>query len=289
MKKMKRILLMALLATALGACNEKKGGSASDDDSSAMSDSIAALERENQKLRNETDDLLAAINEIEEGFRQINEAQGNLTIAKRGEGANTLERIKEDMQFIQETMAQNAALIEKLKKRLTESGRMTDQLQRTLDNLTAQLDQKNTEIAQLRKELGAKNIHIAELDEQVEELNRNVTDLQEQTQKQDAAISKQDAQLHTAWYAIGTKKELKNANILKSGSLQGNFDQAYFTKVDIRQMTTLNLNSKSAELLTTHPKGSYTLERGQNKLYTLNITDAKAFWSISKYLVVQIK
>ncbi len=279
---------MALLAATVCGCNEKKNDSESSD-ADNMSDSIAALEAENQKLRNETDDLLSAINDIEEGFRQINEAQGNLSIAKRGEGANARERIKEDMQFIQETMAQNAALIAKLKARLKESGRMNDQLQRTIDNLTAQLNQKNTELAQLRKELNAKNIHIAELDEQVEELNKNVTDLQEQTDKQDKAISKQDAMLHTAWYAIGTKKELKNANILKNGNLQGNFDQNYFTKVDTRQLTKLNLNSKSAELLTTHPSGSYSLERGENKLYTLTINDAKAFWSISKYLVIQIK
>ena len=47
--------------------------------------------------------------------------------------------------------------------------------------------------------------------------------------------------------------------------------------------------SKSAEIMTSHPGGSYTLLRDANKQFVLRINDPESFWSTSKYLVVQVK
>ena len=282
---MKKILMIALLAAMVCGCNEKKGNSNAEQD-----DALEALQRENEELRNEQDELLATLNEIEDGFREINEAQGRLTIDRRGEGADARERIRENMQYIQETMAQNAELIEKLRARMRESGRQNEQLQHTIDNLMAQMEQKNAEIEQLRNELAAKNIRISELEEQTANLNQDLDNLQEQSRQQDQTINQQDRQINAAWYAIGTKRELKDHNILKSGDvLQGDFDASYFTEIDIRRVNQINLNSKKAEILTNHPAGSYSLERDANKIYTLFITNPQQFWSTSKYLVVQVK
>ena len=279
---------MVLLAAMVCGCGENGGRSS--DGENALNDSIKALTEENNQLRREQDELLATLGDIEDGFREINEAQGRLTIDRRGEGANARERIKEDMQYIQETMAQNAELIEKLRARLRETGDKNQQLQRLVDNLTAQLEQKNAEVRQLRTELEAKNIRIAELDEQVGQLNEDLTTQQMQNQDQDRVINRQDRQLNAAWYCTGSKSELKSHNILKSGKvLEGDFDASYFTEIDIRQVAQINLNSKKAEILTTHPAGSYRLEKDANKVYTLYITDSQKFWSTSKYLVIQTK
>jgi len=278
--------MFALLAVMVCGCNEKKAAS----NDSEQDDAIEALQRENEQLREEQDELLSTLNEIEDGFREINEAQGRLTIDRRGEGADARERIRENMQYIQETMAQNAELIEKLRSRLRESGRNNELLKHTIENLTAQMEQKNAEIETLRNELASKNIRISELEEQTANLNQDITSLQEQNQQQDQTINQQDRQINAAWYAIGTKRELKDHNILKSGDvLQGDFDASYFTEIDIRRVSQINLNSKKAEILTNHPAGSYTLERDENKIYTLYITNAQQFWSTSKYLVVQVK
>lgn len=284
---MKKILMLALLAVAVGACNEKKPAGPTTED---LSETVEELTRENEQLRNETDDLLSTLNEIEEGFREINEAQGRLTVDRRGEGANAQERIREDMQYIQETMAQNRELIEKLRARLRENGNTNQQLQRTLDNLTAQMEEKTAEIAQLRQELEAKNIRIDELDEQVATLNEDLSNLQEHSQQQEQTISQQDRRLFTGWYAIGTKKELKNASILSGGEvLQSTFDASYFTEVDIRDLNSIPLNYKSPEILTNHPANSYNLEKLSKTQYILHITDRDQFWRTSKYLVIQVK
>jgi len=286
---MKKILLAVLLAAVTCGCSDKKGGSgsAADDDDN---DSIQILLEENEQLRNEQDELLSTLNEIQEGFREINEAQGRLSIDRQQEGANSRERIREDMRYIQETLAQNAELIEKLRNQLRESGRASEQLQRTIENLTAQMNQKNAEIDQLRNELQAKNIRIDELDAQVADLSENLTNMQQQNENQGQTISQQDQQLNSAWYCVGTKRTLKDHNILKSGRvLEGDFDASYFTSIDIRQVTQINLNSKSADILTSHPAGSYQLLKDDAGFYTLQISNYQQFWSTSKYLVVQVK
>lgn len=284
---MKKTILIALLAAALCSCVGKAGGGSHADD---MSDSIGALIEENERLRQDQEDLLSTINAVEEGFRQINEAQGRMTMVRRGEGANTQARLREDMEYIKETMAQNAELIEKLRERLRENGAMSEQLQRTIDNLTAQMEQKNTEINQLRSELEAKNIRIDELETEAAGLHEDLSNLQQQNVAQDQTIGQQDRQLNRAWYCTGSKRELKDRSILRGGRvLQDAFDAAYFTEIDIRQVTQIRLNSKSADILTPHPAGSYYLEKGEDKMYTLYITDYQQFWSTSKYLVVQTK
>lgn len=58
-----------------------------------------------------------------------------------------------------------------------------------------------------------------------------------------------------------------------------------FTRIDVVRTTEILLGAKKAKLATSHPEGSYRLEGG-NKLVVL---DANAFWSISKYLVVEVE
>ena len=251
---------------------------------------IDSLNRVNVQKDNEISDMLETLNTIEEGFRAINEAQGRVTVERRGEGADAAQRIRENMQFINETMSQNKELINKLRLRLRDSNTASDQLRKTLENLTAQLEAKESELAVLREELEAKDIHIAELDEQVTQLNEDVTQLKDDKVKKEETISQQDKELNTAWYVFGTKRELKEQKILQSGEvLQGNFNKDYFTKIDIRVDKEIRLMSRDAKLLTNHPASSYTLERDANKQYVLRITNPQQFWSTSKYLVVQVK
>ena len=118
----------------------------------------------------------------------------------------------------------------------------------------------------------------------------DVVMLKDENAQKTETIGSQDKELHTAWYVFGTKRELKEQNILKSGEvLQGNFNKNYFTKIDIRVDKEIKLMSRDARILTNHPAGTYTLERDANKQYVLRITNPQQFWSTSKYLVVQVK
>lgn len=281
----KTLLFVGMCLCLLVSCDQQKSKAEAD----AVSRERDSLQQIISQQEEEINDMVATLNEISEGFREISLAE-NRVITDKGDASKRKELIKENMEFIQNTMNQNRELIAKLRKQLKDSSVKSTELERTIDNLTAQLQQKDEELKQLRAELEAKNIHIAELDTQIGELNTEVTSLAQEGEKKSDVINQQDKELNTAYYVYGTKSELKEHNVLiKKKVLQGDFDKDYFTKIDIRKVKEIKLYSKSAEILTNHPSGSYTLSQDANKQYVLRITDPQQFWSTSKYLVVQVK
>ena len=283
---MKKLFILAVGAIAMASCNQDKVKQAE----KAALMQRDSLEQIIAQKDNEINDMMTTLSDIEEGFREITEAQSRVTLAQQGEGTNTKQRIKENIQFIQSVMKQNKELINKLKQQVREGSIKGDQMKKIIDNLTQQMEVKDRQLQTLRAELEQKDIHIAELDEKVADLNTNVSNLKEENTQKAETISTQDKALHSAWFVFGTKKELKEQNILSDGEvLRSNFNKEYFTKIDIRIDKEIKLYSKSAEVLTSHPASSYTLQRDANKQYVLRITNPDAFWSTSKYLVILVK
>lgn len=283
---MKKLFFMVCCAALLMAgCKDGKNapGLASVQQTDSLNDVIAQKD-------SEINEMMGTLNDIEEGFRLINEAENRVALLKNGEGTSKKQNLKENIQFIAERMKQNRELIAKLQKQLESSTLKGGQLKKTIDNLTAQLEEKDKQLLALREELDKKDIHISELDETIGNLNTNVSNLSADNQQKAETINAQDKQLNTAWYVFGTKKELKGQHILEGGKvMNGNFNKNYFTKVDIRNTTEIKLYSKSAKLLTAHPASSYSLTHDASKQYVLRITNPQLFWSTSKYLVVLVK
>ena len=300
---MKKVVILALCVVTLVACKEGKTNP-----SQLQNDSLRSIV---EARDNEINDMMGTLNDIQQGFAEINAAEQRVTIAKAGEGADKTAQIKENIQFIAQRMQENRELIKKLQQQLRETGFKGDQMRKTIENLMAQLSQKDVELKKLRSELEAKNIHIAELDETITGLNSDVANLnqsvnalttektnlttekenlQNENSEKAQTISNQDKQLNTAWYVFGTKKELKQQRILADGKvLQGGFNKNYFTKIDIRVNKEIRLYSTSAKILTSHPSSSYSLTKDTNGQFVLRINDPQNFWSTSKYLVVQVK
>ena len=282
---MKKLVFAIACTLAVASCNQDAVKKA-EQNAQHQRDS---LEQIISQKDNEINDMMTTLSDIEEGFREITEAQSRVTLAKQGEGTNTMQRIKENFQFIQTQMQQNKELINKLKQQVRESSVKGGQLKKIIDNLTQQLETKDQQLQALREELDRKDIHIAELDEKV-------ANLEEDNTKKDETISAQDKAINSAWFVFGTKDELKSQNILskdglfsKTKVLSKDFNKDYFTKIDIRIDKEIKLYSKSAQIMTSHPAGSYTLQPDANKQYVLRINNPEAFWSTSKYLVVLVK
>ncbi len=283
---MKKLFIFAICVLTLTAC----GDGIDKRKLAELNQRIDSLRMVNAEKDNELNDMMDTYNLIEEGFQAINEAQERVTVERSGEGNTSAARIKENMAFIQETLSQNKELISNLQKKVRDGSITNERLKKAIVAMSEQLEKKEQEIRTLMTELDQKDIHIAELDEQVANLNDNVEQLTTDNAEKEATISKQTQDLNAAWYVFGTKKELKEQGILQSGEvLKGNFNKNYFTKIDIRVDREINLMSRDARLLTSHPAGSYTLQRDANKLYVLRITNPEQFWSTSKYLVIQVK
>jgi len=283
MKKL--FILFGVVMLMLTSCNQQK-----EKNIDAIMQQRDSLNRVIEQKDNEINDMMATMNDIEEGFRAINEAENRVTVARQDEGDAASVRIRENMQFIQQTMKQNRELLNKMRSQLRQSTVKSDQLRRTLENLTRQLEEKDSQMRALQAELQAKDVQIGELTEQVSDLSTDVSTLKEETTRKSQTITSQDKQLNTAWFVFGTKKELKEQRIIEDGKLlQSNFNREYFTKIDIRIDKEIRLYSRSAKLLTNHPASSYTLTQDAKKQYILRITNPQLFWSASKYLVVLVK
>lgn len=284
---MRKLLMVAVLVTLVvtGCQDNKKEAPAL-----VRLEQTDSLQKIITQKDNEMNDLMGTLNEIETGFREINEAENRVELVKDGEGANRSQQLRENVQFISNRMKQNRALIAKLRQQLRESSFKGDEFKKTIENLVKQMNEKDQQLQELRVELDAKDIHITELDETINTLNSDVNNLTAESAQKTETITNQDKQLNTAWYVFGTKKELKEQRILVDGKvLQGNFNKSYFTKIDIRVSKEVKFYSKSVRLLTMHPSSSYTLTQDNNNQYILRISNPQLFWSTSKYLVVLVK
>lgn len=281
---MKKILCSVLCVLALVACNNAQR----ERELTAQNDSLAvALEEKSEALNQ----AMRAIADIQEGFRVINEAEGRMAIHAGVEGVTDTQLLKEDITFIQQKMEANRVQIERLQKKLKANDIELDGLRKVLANLQRELDDKVARIAALQAELMEKNIRIAELDSAVIILTGDVNALHKMADMQQEVIEQQVLQLNAAWFVYGTAKELKDQNVLKSGKVftSTDFNKNYFTEIDVREDKVFPLYAKHAKLLTTHPNGSYEFLRDGDKQLTLSIVDAQAFWSVSRYLVIQTR
>lgn len=282
---MKKTIALIACAALLCACNQENSRNAQQ---AAREDSLQSLiDQKDQALS----ELMSTLNEVNEGFALINEAEGRVSdLSRSSDSQSARADIEENMRFIQQTLEQNRLKIAQLEKKIGQSNAANASLKQMVEQLNAQLNQKTAEIEQLRAQLAEKDIVIQRLDSSVTALQDENQRVQEESDNNAQIARNQDAQLNTAWYVFGTSKELKSKRILVDGEvLTSDFDKSYFTEIDIRETTSIPLASKSVKLLTTHPDGSYTLLKDSQGLYTLRITDTYKFWSVSKYLVVRVK
>ncbi len=289
---MKRVLLVCVCTAMLASCNQH---SAEYKKLQAVNDS---LRLENIKSNSELDEMLSTLDEIETSFQSIKEAENYLAIQqKAGSEMNKThrEQIKESMKIVSETLKKNKAQIEALQKKLNQSSNKKVTLQNMLNRLSKEIEEKTAQIAALQKDLTDKNILIQEKDEKIVSLNEDVENLATTSIAQTEKIKQQEAILNTAYYCFGTSKELKAQKILlkkglfgKTQVLKDGFNKEYFIKIDIRETTEFPLFASKAKLHSNHPEGSYEFVKDEDGNITLKITDIKAFWKMSKFLVIEV-
>lgn len=292
---MKKLAFLVVCAAVVASCDSFSGGSK--DQLKAENDS---LKLELNQRNAELDEMMGTFNDISEGFRQINAAENRVDLQRGAvaEGSpSARQQIASDIEFIRKQMEENRQQIDKLQQMLKTSKNNSAQLKRAVDQLTQELVAKTQRIEELQAELAAKNIRIQELDAAVTDLSAQKDQLTAENAAKSKTVSEQDKQLNTAWFVFGTKKELKDQKILSNTGLfkkgevlqDAEINKDYFTEVDIRTTKEIKLYSKSADILTNHPNGSYAFEKDSKDLLTLKITNPQEFWSVSKYLVIQVK
>ena len=257
-----------------------------------------SLELVKQTLDSSYNQTLGIVNDIESGFAEITQTQKDMKVNLKGaetKSANKKEQIAAQMATIKQGIEQNKAKIAELRKLASKKGKENTQLIETIKHLQAEMDEKTAQIQSLQAELEQKNIKITELSTTVSVQSKNIADQQNVMDQQKSTIKTQDTDLNSVWYCVAPSKKLKDAKILtNTGLFQSkkvlavDFDKSAFTQVDLRNVTSIPTNSKKAKVISSHPVDSYKLTTGDDKNITIEITNPSKFWSVSKYLVVQI-
>lgn len=270
----------------LTACNTKEDTSASDPTLEN------ATRQELQEAVADRDSLLSLVNGIAECMDIIKQKE-NLLTTPGAEGSFNRTQIQDDITAIQQVLEQRRQQLEQLEQRLAKSNTANAQLKKTIETLRSQIEAQTAEIETLRGSLDAANATIGSLNTTVSNLTNAVDSVTTQRDlAQEQAVAAEN-QLNICYYVVASGKELKEHDILKTGFLRskkvldGDFDKSFFTTADKRTLAYINLHSKKAKVLSNQPIGSYEII-DQNGQKVLRILDAKQFWSLSNFLVVQI-
>jgi chromosome segregation ATPase len=262
-------------------------------------------EKKALELQSKTDSLMSqtmqkdeAINEF---IRSINDIQGTLDTIKQKENIINLttdrggelklsakDQIKNDIQTIYGLMQKNKETISALSKKLKNSSLKVDELNKMVERLNKDLADKASQIEDLRNKLSKLNTSFEMANLKIDTLSRTVKDQGSQINNQSQTIASQDEALNTAYYVIGTNKELKKNGVIKSGEILSDFNKELFTKIDIRKVTEISILSKKAKIISSHPTSAYKFTGDKKVIQALQILDYKAFWSNSKYLVIVV-
>jgi seryl-tRNA synthetase len=237
-------------------------------------------------------EYLMEFNNIQENLNVIKEKENIISLNKSGiEENNNRDQITEDINTIYGLLLENKQKLSALSKKFKKSNSKNKELKRLIETLNTQIELKNKEIIALNKELEYLNIEIKDLTDEL-------LAVQTENETKSELIEKQDEALHTAFYVVGNKKELKDNKVIskeggflgigKNTKLDNSFDPSYFTEINTKEFTKIAIYAKKAKLITTHPDESYKFEGNDKKVDNLVILDSDKFWSVSKYLVVEI-
>ena len=238
----------------------------------------------------EAAEMMAVISEVEANFAKIREAEKYIATqsAQGGEMTqDTKQRVEDNFQMINVILQRNKEQLEQLNRRQSAGSREIVSLKNTISRLNAEMLESSNRLTQLQEELAQK-------DEQIALLAEDVTALAQEAEQQSVTIREQEKTLHTAYYVFGTAGELKEQKILSGGFLQqtrvlqDTFNKEYFLKIDIREVTQIPLYAPKGKLWSTHPEGTYEFVKGDDGNLTFVITDTQRFWSLTKFLIIEV-
>ncbi len=264
----------------------------------AAKEKAAELKARNDSLMSQTTQKDLAINEF---IKSVNEIQGVLDSIKTKENIISLStqskgeikfslrnQIKSDILSIYDLTLKNKLQLDVLYGKLKNSGLKLEGLQKLVDHLQKEVAEKDSTLAVLRDKLTKMDFVITVASHKIDTLNNVVQNQDQQINSQTQVINDQTTSLNTAYYILGTSKELNKEKIIKGKKLLPDFNKVSFTKVDIRNIKEIPISTKKVKLITNHPSSSYRLLTEGKIIKSLVVTNEKDFWSTSKYLVMVV-
>ncbi len=288
---MRKLIFLAFIGIIAFSCSN--GGSSSD--MKQQNDSLRMANADLEKISNELSTSLLA---IDDNLQEIKRKENLISVNMNSPESNSEEiqdKINKDIKAIHDLMMANKEHIAELEKQLNSNSAANSQLKSVVDRLNRQLKEKSVEIIQLKQQLDQKDIKIASLNFTVEGLEEILDSLHKTNADVKSRLDSTTKELYSAYYTFGTKKELKEQNIItaeglfsKTKVLEEDYNKNYFTKVDLRSTDEIKVYRPKIKILTSHPSNSYEITDDEEGNKVINIINKDEFWSISNYLVAQV-
>lgn len=245
-------------------------------------------------------DFVGTFNEIDENLTFIHQRRNQLTLeASKEINRNRKSEILADIRLMDSMLVASSKHIEDLEKRLKDSGVRMRSFENRIASLNQTITQNTAEMDELRRVVEEKDYQIAELSTRLDQYQTELEVKNEELYNKEMDILETNRQMNTAYYALGSYKELKEQGIVdRTGGLLGigstktiqqNLQNEYFTPLDIREIKTIPIASKTAKIITEHPDDSYELIMEDGLISALVIEKPEEFWKISKYAVIETR
>ncbi|MDE6493586.1 MAG: hypothetical protein K2O66_06920 [Bacteroidales bacterium] len=204
------------------------------------------------------------------------------------------EKLKAENTSLKEKPKMNAEDAEKLAYYEKENRRLAEVnkgLEQTIARLKQQLAESEAAVNNLREELTQLKRAYAVLQSTIDSLNyksqQYLADLEEK-ENTIASLNEQINSSKAVYFIAAPSKELKSKQIVAKGGINANASIKNFTQTNEDQRI-IETKSGKINLLTSHPNGSYRIDNKDKKNIKLEITNPKAFWSLSKVCVIETK
>ncbi len=283
LRKFTHIVLFASLVLVLGSCAKNRTCK----ELQADNDSLMAA---SEKCEIEVNNYFKVLNEISEELDKVMAAE-QLIVSESSKEVMTgdiAQKIKRNIKLMNDALETSKKKVAMLEQQMNKGGSHYSELDKTVQRLTANLQDRSHAVDSLVAVLNSRNQRISDLDKQLSELAK-------ENQQKSQQLKKQTDELNTGWYVLGSSRELQDKKILVKGGVfsstkvsQNDFNRSYFIKVDIRSTNSIPVYSqKDIKIKTNHPLSSYSIAT-ENGSKVIKIKDTAQFWSISKYLVVEL-
>ncbi len=282
-------LLVLFVSLIAGACNQEVK-----EENARLKAELDSLKIESTEQDSTISDFLSVFEQVQNNLSTIREREESIREVKDDnlESAQSArDQVISDIEAINNLILENNEAIEDLRRKLAASRGEGRKYMKMVENLNRQIEIKTEQIATLYTQLEEANFKVSQLTSKVGMLT-------EAGLAQKKVIEQQEDEMNTAYYTMGTYKELKQAGVVnKEGGFIGigrtetlaeNFNTDYFTKLDIRKSTSLTFNGsyKKVEIITNHSTDSFVFEEENEVKTGLKITNPQVFWEKSKYLVI---
>ena len=284
MNRLRVVGVLFVTACIFAACGNKVEGN-------PEADSLRNVLNEKLSEMSEMGLFLDAVNA---SMDSVVNMDGNILQTVGESPLSRKQQIQQNIEAYKLILQRQRERLATLEEKLKGSEANNEKMLKIISSLKQQLNEKDQAIVELTEELGKRNVDIKTLKTHVEKLNTQVAQLEEETKSQEQALVAQSDIMNEAYVFIGSKKELKDAGLLTSGSIfkkskldLSQLNASAFNKIDIRKAKSFTIPAKKATVLTQMPSDSYTISDNGDGTSTLDVTDPSRFWSMSNYLVVK--